>query len=114
MKRLESKASVRRGSGAAVFAALGDDTRLWLVARLCGDGPLSITQLAAGAQVTRQAVTKHLRVMEHAGLTRSERRGRETVWRLERRRLKRAQRHLALISKQWDQALARLRNLVEN
>jgi DNA-binding transcriptional ArsR family regulator len=113
LKRVKSKDSIKRGSRAALFAALGDNRRLRLVARLCDDGPMSISRLAAGSDVTRQAVTKHLRLMEHAGLVRSTRRGRETVWRLEQRRLKRAQRHLALISKQWDQALARLRNLVE-
>jgi DNA-binding transcriptional ArsR family regulator len=61
---------------APIFAALGDETRLRLVFRLCDDGPMSITRLAAGSKVTRQAITKHLRVMEDAGLVRSARRGR--------------------------------------
>lgn len=100
-------------NSAVLFAALGDQKRLWLVSRLCLGGPTSITRLAAGARITRQAVTKHLRVMEHAGLVRSSRRGRERVWRLEQQRLEDARRYLNQISAQWDQALERLRVLVE-
>ena len=98
---------------AVLFAALGDQKRLWLVSRLCHGGPTSITRLAAGARITRQAVTKHLRVMEHAGLVRSLRRGRERVWQLEQPRLEEARRYLKQISAQWDDALERLRALVE-
>jgi predicted transcriptional regulator len=98
---------------ATLFAALGDQKRLWLVSRLCSDGPVSIARLAAGARITRQAVTKHLRVMEHAGLVRSSRRGRERVWQLEQHRLEEARRYLNQISTQWDEALERLRVLVE-
>ncbi len=96
-----------------LFAALGDETRLRLVSRLCKEGPLSIARLTDGTDVTRQAVTKHLRVMEESGLVRCKRRGRESVWQLERRRLKEARRYLSMISKQWDDALLRLRNFVE-
>jgi DNA-binding transcriptional ArsR family regulator len=98
---------------AVLFAALGDQKRLWLVSRLCHGGPASITRLAAGAPITRQAVTKHLRVMEEAGLVRSSRRGRERVWQLEQRRLEEARLYLNQISTQWDEALGRLRALVE-
>jgi DNA-binding transcriptional ArsR family regulator len=98
---------------AAVFAALGDRMRLRLVSRLCDDGPLSITRLTAGSHVTRQAVTKHLRVMERAGLVRSARKGRENVWRLDERRLQIARRSLDRVSRQWDGALGRLRAFVE-
>jgi DNA-binding transcriptional ArsR family regulator len=111
--RVKFKSATKRESDASVFAALGDETRLWLVARLCNDGPMSIIRLTAGSRITRQAITKHLRVMEQAGLVHGARHGRENVWRLERRRLERAQRHLAMISKQWDDALARLRRFVE-
>lgn len=103
-----------RRSPAVVFAALGDETRLRLVSRLCGDGPSSITRLTQGAGITRQAITKHLRVMEHAGLVRNTKRGREICWELDRRRLEQVRRNLALISKQWDDALGRLRRFVEN
>src|SRR6266851_5114858 len=99
---------------ALLFAALGEKTRLRLVARLCEDGPMSITRLTAGSNVTRQAITKHLGVMEEAGLVRGTRHGRESVWRLDQRRLEEARRYLDLISKQWDEALGRLRELVED
>jgi DNA-binding transcriptional ArsR family regulator len=68
---------------ALLFAALGDKTRLRLVFRLSDDGPMPITKLTAGSHVTRQAITKHLRVMEQVGLVRSTRRGRESVWQLD-------------------------------
>jgi DNA-binding transcriptional ArsR family regulator len=99
---------------APLFAALGDKTRLWLVSRLCDRGPMSITSLTSGSRVTRQAVTKHLRVLEGAGLVRSRRRGRESIWQLEQKRLREARRYLDLISLQWNDALDRLRRLVEN
>ena len=100
-------------SAAPVFAALGDETRLRLVSRLCDSGPASIARLTEGATITRQAITKHLRVMQDAGLVRSTRRGRESYWELDRRRLEEVRRNLALISKQWDDALGRLRKFVE-
>lgn len=98
---------------APVFAALGDAQRLRLVARLCHEGPQSIARLTEGGAVTRQAVTKHLRVLEAAGLARASRAGRETVWALEPRPLRKAREHLATISAQWDDAIERLRAFVE-
>jgi len=98
---------------AAVFAALGDDTRLRLVLRLSGEGPLSISKLTAGFPITRQAITKHLRVMEDAGLVRGTFQGRESVWQLDQRRLADVRRHLQMISSQWDETLGRLKALVE-
>lgn len=109
--KLHSSASAE--TSAVLFAALGDRQRLWLVSRLCDGGPRSITQLASGARISRQAVTKHLRVMEHAGLVRSARRGRERVWQLEQRRLEEARRYLSQISAEWDAVLERLRVFVE-
>ena len=103
----------KRASSAQLFAALGDETRLGLLARLCAKGPLSITELAAGSPVTRQGITKHLRVMERSGLAHSTRSGRESVWEVDRRRLKEAHRYLEQISTQWDEALARLQAFVE-
>lgn len=97
-----------------IFAALGEETRLRLVSRLGDEGPLSITSLTVHSNVTRQAITKHLRVLEEAGLVRSNRRGRESVWRLDRRPIEDARHYLDLISKQWDDALGRLRELVED
>jgi len=74
---------------------------------------MSITRLTAGTSVTRQAVSKHLRVMERAGLVASVRRGRETVWRLDLPRLDEARRYLDFVSAQWDAALDRLKRFVE-
>ncbi len=96
-----------------MFAALGDETRLQLVARLCEGGPQSIAALAAGSDVTRQAITKHLQVLADAGLARSARDGRERVWEFEPRRLAAVRRYLESISKQWDDALDRLKRFVE-
>jgi DNA-binding transcriptional ArsR family regulator len=112
--RQSSRALTEPNNSAPLFAALGDKTRLRLISRLCGDGPMSITRLAAGSTVTRQAVTKHLRVMEAAGLVHSSRRGRESVWQLDAQRVEEARRYLDVIAKQWDDALRRLRVYVED
>ena len=74
---------------------------------------MSISRLTAGLSITRQAVTKHLHVLAGAGLVRSSRRGKENLWRLERSRLEEARRSLELISRQWDQSLAKLKTFVE-
>ncbi|HEV8177982.1 MAG TPA: metalloregulator ArsR/SmtB family transcription factor [Gemmatimonadales bacterium] len=105
----------RRGSTPApVFAALGDENRLWLLARLGAGEPLSISRLTTGSGISRQGVTKHLRVLAGAGLVRSSRRGKESLWQLERRRLEEARRSLDLISRQWDAALGKLKMFVED
>jgi DNA-binding transcriptional ArsR family regulator len=101
-----------RGS-APIFAALGDKTRLDLVARLCSGGPLSIARLTASADITRQAITKHLNILAEAGLVRDIRIGRERLWEVEPRQLEEARRCLERISSQWDAALARLKLAVE-
>lgn len=98
---------------APVFTALGDETRLYLVSRLCQEGPLSITRLAEGTSLTRQAVTKHLHVLGDAGLASSDRHGREQHWQVDARRLAEVRRLLAQISGQWDDALVRLASFVE-
>jgi DNA-binding transcriptional ArsR family regulator len=105
--------AIRLRASAPVFAALGDETRLRLVARLGTEGPLSIARLTRGADVTRQAVTKHLHVLAEAGLARGTRQGRERLWELEPQPLEEARRCLDLISEQWDAALARLKAAVE-
>ena len=115
MSRRPSAARARLAGAAPVFAALGDETRLRLVARLCTDGPLPIARLSAASPVTRQAVTKHLHALAAAGLVRSRgpgrRRGR--VWELEPRGFDEARQWLDRISQQWDDALERLRAFVE-
>jgi DNA-binding transcriptional ArsR family regulator len=113
MSRTRSAAAPLRDA-APLFAALGEPTRLSLVARLSREGPLSIARLSEGAGVTRQAITKHLLTLEHAGLVQGARSGREHVWQLETKRLERARRCLDHISGQWDAALERLRAHVED
>ena len=98
---------------APLFAALGDETRLALLVRLADGSPCSITRFAAGASITRQAIAKHLRVLEDAGLVRSVRRGRESLFQLETQSLEAARNSLALVSQQWDDALERLKAFVE-
>ena len=99
---------------ASVFAALGDETRLSVLARLSEGEPQSIARLTRGTTLTRQAVTKHLRVLEGAGVVRSTRLGRETRFALEPRPLAEARDYLDRVSKQWDEALARLKSFVEH
>src|ERR1035441_1599751 len=100
------RSTVARLAGAApVFAALGDTTRLQLIARLSGEGGLSIVRLTEGTNVSRQAVTKHLHALEVAGLVTSGRIGRRSVWKLQAKRLMQARRYLDQISAQWDEAL---------
>ncbi len=112
MSRRSAGASGRARAG-PVFAALGDETRLAVVSRLCAGGPQSITRLTAGSAVTRQAITKHLNVLAGAGLVRDVRRGRERIWELDTKRLDDASRWLEQISKRWDEALGRLKTFVE-
>ena len=104
----------RAATSAPVFAALGDENRLRLLARLGSGEPMSISRLTAGSGITRQGVTKHLRVLAGAGLVRSRRRGKENLWQLERQRLEEARRSLDLISQQWDVSLAKLKLFVES
>jgi DNA-binding transcriptional ArsR family regulator len=99
---------------APIFAALGDETRLRIVTRLSAGGPMSIAHLTRDASVTRQAVTKHLHVLAHAGLARSSRLGRESVWELQPEPLDAARRCLDGISAQWDASLGRLKLFVEH
>ena len=98
---------------ANVFAALGDETRLGLLAKLTGGEPLSIARLTEGTKLTRQAVTKHLRVLEEAGIVHAARTGRESRFALDPRPIAGAQAYLEHVSRQWDEALGRLKALVE-
>lgn len=98
---------------APLFAALGDETRLTLLVRLGSGQALSITQLTEGATVSRQAITRHLQVLQAAGLVRDERQGRERRFRIEPKPLQDAREALAVIAQQWDDALGRLKAFVE-
>jgi DNA-binding transcriptional ArsR family regulator len=100
-------------AAASVFFALGDGTRLALVRRLGASGALSATTLTDGTDISRQAISKHLKVLEGAGLVSAARRGREVVYALEPERLGEARDFLAAVSARWDRALERLRRLVE-
>jgi DNA-binding transcriptional ArsR family regulator len=108
-KRITAKPKAK----ARVFAALGDKTRLALVARLCSGEPASISQLADDSKLTRQAITKHLGVLERAGIVRSTHSGRERLFRFDPEPFNDLQQYLDLVSKQWDQTLARLKSHVE-
>ncbi len=96
-----------------MFAALGDQTRLQLLARVCNEGPLSIARLSEDAQISRQAVTKHLATLESSGLLEAERRGRERVYQFVPARLQAARRYLDQVSAEWEGAIERLRAHVE-
>jgi DNA-binding transcriptional ArsR family regulator len=102
-----------RSSHAVLFAALGDKTRLALVARLSAGQPASISQLTRGTRLTRQAVTKHLRVLQRAAIVHSARFGREAIFSLDPEPMRQMQEYLDRVSRQWDQALARLKAFVE-
>lgn len=110
---MSRRSNLATAEAARLFAALGDRTRLQLVARLCSDGPQSIASLRAGSSVSRQGVTKHLDALAAAGLLRDSRRGRERIFHLAPGKLETARRTLDLISRQWDDALSRLQALVE-
>lgn len=109
---MPSAAAVLR-TRASVFAALGDETRLGLLAKLTNGEPLSIARLTEGTKLTRQAVTKHLRVLEDVGVVFSVKAGRESRFALDPRPIASAQEYLEHVSRQWDTALAKLKALVE-
>jgi len=106
-------AATSLADAAPVFAALGDENRLRIVAQLSAQGPQSIVRLTETTDVSRQAITKHLYVLEEARLARSVRAGRESIWELQPERLADMRRYLDEISAQWDGALERLRAFVE-
>jgi DNA-binding transcriptional ArsR family regulator len=112
--RRRSQRAVQRRSRAPVFAALGDETRLSLVATLCDRQSHSISQLTHGSKLTRQAVTKHLRVLENAGIVHSVRVGRESRFELDPKPIEGIRDYLNSVSVQWDQALSRLKSFVED
>lgn len=98
---------------AGIFAALGDPTRLKLVAVLCAGGAFSIAQLTANTDISRQGVTKHLQVLAEAGVVRGIKQGRERLWQLEPGQIEEARRTLELIGQEWDVALGKLKAFAE-
>jgi len=103
-----------RRAYAPIFAALGDETRLALVAKLAEGRPRSIAQLTEGTRLTRQAVTKHLRVLEGARIVHSVRSGRESLFELDPAPIREVAEYAETVSAHWDRALARLKALVED
>jgi DNA-binding transcriptional ArsR family regulator len=112
-RRGKAKGKDRWDAEARIFAALGDPTRLKLVAVLCAGGAFSIAQLTANTEISRQGVTKHLQVLSQAGVVRDVKSGRERLWQLEPAQIEEAKRTLEVIGKQWETALGRLKAFAE-
>ena len=114
MSRQRRRSLAERRAHAPVFAALGDATRLSLLTKLCAGQPQSISELAKGSNLSQQAITQHLRVLESAGVVRSTRVGRESLFEFEVQPIEQIKTYLDRVSEQWDQALARLKSFVED
>ena len=112
-RRKHSVIAAKWQAPAPVFAALGDKTRLSLVAKLCAGQRRSISQLTAGTRLTRQAITKHLRVLESAGIVHGVRAGRESLFEFDPQPVQQIKTYIDLVSEQWDQTLSRLKLFVE-
>jgi DNA-binding transcriptional ArsR family regulator len=113
LKSRRGMAAGARGR-AAIFAALGDETRLLLIAKLCSGQRHSISELTVGSKLTRQAITKHLRVLQRAGIVHGVRAGREQRFEFDPEPMQEIKQYLDIVSAQWDQALARLKSFVED
>ena len=111
---MSTKRPSRLATRALIFAALGDETRLLVLSRLSDGQPQSISRLTSGTNLTRQAVTKHLQVMANAGVVRNVRSGRENLFELAPRPIEEVRTYLDQVSRQWDDALARLKAQVED
>jgi DNA-binding transcriptional ArsR family regulator len=114
LQKQRSSLAARGRAHAPVFAALGDETRLALVAKLSGGQPCSISQLTKGSKLTRQAITKHLRVLESVGIVHSVHAGRESLFELDPTPVEEMREYLDFVSEQWDQALVRLKSFIED
>lgn len=113
MARSNQSAALKTEQQAHIFAALGDPTRLSLVAKLNDRRPHSISTLAAGSKITRQAITKHLSVLEDVGLVSKIKEGRESLYALDPKPLESLQQYLDVIAARWDDALQNLKSFVE-
>ena len=109
-----SKKARKHRAHASVFAALGDETRLLLIAKLCHGQPCSISELTEGSKVTRQAITKHLRVLGSVGIVHCVREGRQSLFEFDPQPLADSKEYLDAVSAQWDHALSRLKSFVED
>ena len=113
LQQQRSSLAARGKTHAPVFAALGDETRIALVAKLSGGQPCSISQLTKGSKLTRQAVTKHLRVLEDVGIVHSVHAGRESLFEFDAGPIEEMREYLDFVSEQWDHALARLKSFIQ-
>jgi DNA-binding transcriptional ArsR family regulator len=115
---MSNKSVARRlqqaSAAAEVFAALGDPTRLALINQLCDGSTRSISQLTEGTNLSRQGITKHLRVLQEAGLVRNEKAGRESLYAYNPRPIHDARNYIDVVSRQWDQSLGRLKTFIED
>jgi DNA-binding transcriptional ArsR family regulator len=107
------RSALTQAEAAPLFAALGDETRLSLLSRLSDGAPRSISQLTAGLDLTRQGVTKHLRILQDADMVRSRRLGRQNLFVIHPAGLRVARDYLLRASAQWDDVVARLAAFVE-
>src|SRR5262245_19018273 len=114
MSTIQLKPRSALADRASIFAALGDETRLSLIGKLSDGPPQSISRLAEGSALTRQAITKHLRVLEAAGVVHGARAGRESLFEFRPEPRKELQSYLERVAHQWEQALGRLKSFVEN
>ena len=113
LRKTNTRTAIRIRDRAHVFAALGDETRLALVVKVSDGRPHSISKLTRGTRLTRQAITKHLRVLEDAGMVHSTRAGRESLYEFNPEPIIGLKEYIDLVSGEWDRALVRLKNLVE-
>jgi DNA-binding transcriptional ArsR family regulator len=114
MSQRRSRRAAKRRPRAPVFAALGDEVRLSLIAKLCAGQPYSISQLTEGTGLTRQAITKHLRVLESVGIVHGVHRGRESLFEFDPKPMEETKKYLNFVSEQWDQALSKLKSFLED
>jgi DNA-binding transcriptional ArsR family regulator len=97
----------------ALWAAVADPTRRRVLDALLEHGVATTTTLAGELPVTRQAVAKHLVVLNRVGLVAGERRGREVRYAVRPERLDAAAEAMAHVAAQWDRRLARIKRLAE-
>jgi DNA-binding transcriptional ArsR family regulator len=113
LSRQSSSAALKIEKQAFIFAALGDPTRLSLVAKLNDGEPHSISTLALGTKITRQAITKHLKVLENVGLVSKVKEGRESLYELDPKPLESMREYLEIIASEWDRSLQSLKKFIE-
>src|SRR5262249_16213980 len=114
LQKQRSSLAARGRAEAPVFAALGDETRLALVAKLSAGQPCSISQLTKGSKLTRQSITKHVRVLERVGIVDSGHAGRESLFEFDPTPIEEMREYLDFVSEQWDHALVRLKSFIED